>query len=179
MERWRNWTEGAPLSAVGIAMGTVFAIFQYSIPVAASFRAPASALVQGAIFGTIMTMGVAYRRRGDTETIGPDGALDRTDVERVLRTGGLPDGGSQDGAILRLLRRRQEQRRRDGPFLLFLVGVFCLFTLGPGIAGGEPAWAATGLAGAAVGAWAYRLNRRDLARYGRIDAALTTRRGGG
>lgn len=175
MERWRSWTEVAPLPVVGIAMGTFFAIFQYLIPGAPSSRNVATALLQGVIFGAIMTVAVALRRRGDMETIGPDGALARAEMERILRTEVLPDDRAHDGAIRRYLGRRQDQRRRDGPLLLVFVGAFCLFTLGPGFAGGELVWATTGLAGVAVGAWAYRSNRRDLARYDRIEAALLER----
>ena len=70
VERWRNWTEGAPPYVPGVLTGTFYAILQYSIPGTVTAGSVVGALIQGAIFGGVMTASVASRRQRDCDAMG-------------------------------------------------------------------------------------------------------------
>ena len=177
VERWRNWIDGASLPVVGMLTGLGYAILQYWNPGTLVARSPAGALIQGAMFGGLMTAFIAWQRRGDREALGGGAVVARADAERVLRTGELPDDHAQDPAIRRLLWRRQEQRRRDGPLVVVLIGGFFVVHLFLALRAGDASWCVAAIAGLALAAWTYRSTRRDLARYDRIEAALLARAG--
>lgn len=183
VERWRNWTEGAPPYVPGVLTGTFYAILQYSIPGTVTAGSVVGALIQGAIFGGVMTASIVARRQRDCDAMGFGSDSSRTAVERVLRTGTLSEDTTLDERTQRLVDRRRRQREWGGAVLrTLIVALYVAVLVGFLIAGvlqDDTVLAAFGAIGLALVPLMILHHRRVLRRYDRIEAALTARRGGG
>ncbi len=179
VERWWDGIERLPPWAVGVLIATLYAVGSYLWgPRPESVRMAVIYLVVGTVIWGVV---VAGSRERDCDAMGFGSDSARADVERVLRTGTLPDDTSLDEWTQRLLDRRRSQRERGGAVLrTLMVTLYVAVLVGlliAGVRGDDPVTAAFGAIGLALVPLMVSHHRRVLRRYDRIEAELAARSG--